>query len=370
MNEGDYTFPEMRDMHFVYGLADGNAAEARRLYAERYPNRVLPVARVFTNIHRRLGEMGQLGRYAADAGRGRNVRNPELEEAVLQHFADQPSTSTRAVGNQLGVSHSSVWRVLHENGQHPFSRLPVHELTPVDYPLRVDFAETVLVRCEVEPDFPAIIMFTDESCFKRESSYNTRNYHLWSEENPHGSYVRGFQHRLSVNLWVGILGDHLIGPHRLPARLNGDTYLAFLQDILPGLMEDIPLALRQRMWFQQDGAPPHFDLRVREYLLNVFQGRVIMRGAPAAAMAIPWPARSPDVTPPDFFVWGFYKNEVYDPARGPIVDEEDLLQRIEEATNALRALAASGRFARVREDFVRRLRKCIEVGGRQFEHLL
>ncbi|RWS01672.1 uncharacterized protein B4U80_05019, partial [Leptotrombidium deliense] len=26
---------------------------------------------------------------------------------------------------------------------------------------------------------------------------------------------------------------------------------------------------------------------------------------------INWPARSPDLTPPDFFLWGFLKNTVY-----------------------------------------------------------
>jgi hypothetical protein len=28
----EYTFAELRDMYFVYGLADGNAREAKRLY--------------------------------------------------------------------------------------------------------------------------------------------------------------------------------------------------------------------------------------------------------------------------------------------------------------------------------------------------
>ena len=42
MEAKDYTFAEMADIHFFYGLASGNADEARRLYQETFPNRRLP----------------------------------------------------------------------------------------------------------------------------------------------------------------------------------------------------------------------------------------------------------------------------------------------------------------------------------------
>jgi len=37
----EFTFEELADMHLMYGLAEGNAAEARRFYADRYVNRKL-----------------------------------------------------------------------------------------------------------------------------------------------------------------------------------------------------------------------------------------------------------------------------------------------------------------------------------------
>lgn len=49
---------EFADMHYMYGLADGNAFEARRLYAERFPQRIVPDARTFSSVHRRLREKG------------------------------------------------------------------------------------------------------------------------------------------------------------------------------------------------------------------------------------------------------------------------------------------------------------------------
>jgi hypothetical protein len=39
-----------------------------------------------------------------------------------------------------------------------------------------------------------------------------------------------------------------------------------LRDVFPELLEEVPLAIRQRMWLQHDGAPAHFSLSVRDHL--------------------------------------------------------------------------------------------------------
>ena len=74
--------------------------------------------------------------------------------------------------------------------------------------------------------------------------------------------------------------------------------------------------------FQQDGAPPYWALRVRRSLDMRFPGQWIGRGGP-----IPWPARSPDVTPLDFFFWGYVKDLVF---QTPVADIDDLTTRIRE----------------------------------------
>lgn len=54
----NFTNSEMADMHLMYGLANCSGTEARRLYQERFPNRVLPCNKTFSTIHRRLAETG------------------------------------------------------------------------------------------------------------------------------------------------------------------------------------------------------------------------------------------------------------------------------------------------------------------------
>lgn len=70
--------------------------------------------------------------------------------------------------------------------------------------------------------------------------------------------------------------------------------------------EQIEQESNLKIVFQQDGAPPHFALRVRERLNEKFPGQWIGRGGP-----ILWPPRSPDLSPLDFFLWGYVKDTVY-----------------------------------------------------------
>ncbi|GFV07687.1 uncharacterized protein TNCV_4941891 [Trichonephila clavipes] len=91
----------------------------------------------------------------------------------------------------------------------------------------------------------------------REGIFNTHNSHSGAAANPHVTRTRAAQDRFLVNVWAGILGDHLIGSYILPDRLTGPRYLIFLEQVLPQLLDSahVTAATRTSMWFQQDGAP-------------------------------------------------------------------------------------------------------------------
>jgi hypothetical protein len=46
-----------------------------------------------------------------------------------------------------------------------------------------------------------------------------------------------------------------VGPCLLPDRPTAQRYNDFLRAVQPGLVEDVPLAVRQKLWFQHNGAP-------------------------------------------------------------------------------------------------------------------
>ena len=59
--------------------------------------------------------------------------------------------------------------------------------------------------------------------------------------------------------------------------------------------------------------PPHFHRNVRVLLSCVLQQRWIRRAAKGDNHLLPWPPRSSDLTPCDFFLLGFVKDSVYLP---------------------------------------------------------
>lgn len=105
-----------------------------------------------------------------------------------------------------------------------------------------------------------------------------------------------------------LLGNRLLGPIIYDENLNGERYLQMLREsILPLIRDAIPPEDLQELWFQQDGCPAHNTRQVMEFLREHFGNRIICNNGPVA-----WPARSPDLTPLDFFLWGYVKNKVYE----------------------------------------------------------
>ena len=295
-----------------------------------------------------------------DQGRPRPVRQA-VEDEVLHRVEANPSTSVRHLASDVGTSTWAVHKVLKSHNLHPFKLIKVQDLSPEDFPRRLAFSNWVVEKVQEEPNFPSVVLFTDEKGFSREGTFNHQKSHHWAEQNPHAKHVRGYQRKFHINVWAGIVGDHLLGPYPLPARLNAENYLQFLRQVLPELLEaNLPLPLFFNHWFQQDGCPAHYGLNVRAYLDQTYPNRWMGRGGP-----VPWPARSPDLTPLDFYLWGAMEAFVYET---PVLTEQDLMARIVMAGEFIRT--DPGVFLRVRTEWLRRCRKCVEVEGGHFQHLL
>ena len=111
------------------------------------------------------------------------------------------------------------------------------------------------------------------------------------------------------------------------------------------------------MWFQQDGATAHTAVISIAALRRLFPQRVISHFGD-----VPWPPRSPDLTAPDFFLWGYLKNKVYSNGHTDLhtlkenIPEE--IAKISEET--LQATMCS---------FLTRVHLCIKEGGGHLKDL-
>lgn len=279
---------------------------------------------------------------------------------MLDRIEEDPSLSTRIIANQEGSSQSTVWRILHEMLLYPYHIQRVQALEERDFHPRVEFCNWLEETRVAVENFEKKILFTDEAGFTRNGIFNFHNNHMWTDENPHATVQKAHQQQFSLNVWAGIIDGHLIGPVFMPQRLNGQIYTNFLQNELPQMLEDLPLLLRAQMWFMHDGAPPHFSITARDHLNNAYRNRWIGRGGP-----VPWPARSPDLNPLDFYLWGHIKQLVYS---RPIPNIDVLRQRIEEGFQTIKNNPRI--LPRVHRNLIKRLSACRDANGNNFEHFL
>jgi len=349
-----YSNAEYADMIYVYGFCDGNSVNAVGEYQQRFPNRRTPSRRVFTRIYQTLRDTGAFP--GVHIAAERCVNEGVDEEGIIQMVQNSPRASTRRVARRLLVPQTRVWRTLHAEGMYPYHVQRVQHLRPGDFAQRLEFCKWLNDSRRSH----RYILFTDEAQFNRDGVNNTHNSHVWASENPHATVESNFQLRFSVSVWCAVLDDQLIGPYILEGRLTGGAYLRFLQEELPRLLEDVPLNKRARMYFQHDGAPPHSSREVVNFLNCRFPGRWIGRGGPHH-----WPARSPDLSPLDYCVWGWMKELVYSVKVGT---REELLRRILDAADHISRSPLKLQSAT--RAVHNRATSCVAVGGGIFENVI
>lgn len=125
--------------------------------------------------------------------------------------------------------------------------------------------------------------------------------------------------------------------------------------IIPAIRATIPEEQFNRVWFQQDGCPAHNSREVEIFLRSIFGNRIISNTGP-----VHWPARSPDITPLDFYLWGYVKNEVYE------YDPPENRAVLEERTRDVLANINRNTLNRVCRLVYTKCQKCVEKNGRHF----
>ena len=298
------------------------------------------------------------------------INTPVLSEQnqlrILLSVQENPIQSTPSRSDVLDISCTSIKRVLQSNKVRPYKISYHQKLYPGDNGKRIDFCSWAIEKVHQNPDFFRNVLFTDESSFRSDGIINRHNIRFYSQENPYwtGEIIK--QGRFSVNVWGGIINNHVIGPHFFEGILTANIYLDFLRETLPILLQNFNLQVNN-IWFQHDGAPVHGTRAVTNFLTENYGTRWIgNRGNPwyendeEATGPILWPPRSPDLNPLDFFWWGFVKNFVY---ATPCENINELKDRIREAFRAVN----NQMIYNTQQNFVKRINMCLVAEGGIFE---
>ncbi|GFW48470.1 putative LOC100569746 [Trichonephila clavipes] len=79
----------------------------------------------------------------------------------------------------------------------------------------------------------------------------------------------------------------------------------------------------EELWFQQDGSTCHTARATIDLLKDTFGDRLISRFVP-----VNWPPRSCDLTPLDYFLWGYVKSLIYADKPQTLDHLEDNIRRV------------------------------------------
>ncbi|GFU53806.1 uncharacterized protein TNCV_4254251 [Trichonephila clavipes] len=102
--------------------------------------------------------------------------------------------------------------------------------------------------------------------------------------------------------------------------VNGDRYRAMITNFFIPELNNHDV---QELWFQQDGATCHTARATIDLLKDTFGDRLISRFEP-----VNWPPRSCDLTPLDYFLWGYVKSLVYADKPQTLDHLEDNIRRV------------------------------------------
>lgn len=349
---------EKTEAILIYAEAGRNFHEAERIFNDRFPDN--PICRKY--LRELVDKFQRTGSLLREKGSGRKSLPEEQQIQIVASVVNNPQQSTATVSRECNVSTTTVKKYLKKHKFHPYKLIILHELQEDDPDRRIQFCEVMSERIIHNPAYTKTICFSDECTFFLNGNVNRQNVRYWSDENPHIFRENHTQTPEKVNVWAGILGDHIIGPIFLDENLTGVLYLNLLQNVIhPQIEETVAnnrVEFENPVIFQQDGAPPHFFRPVRDWLDQTYPGRWIGRRGP-----MEWPARSPDLTPLDFFLWGYVKSKVYVTKPQTI---EELKTRIRQVCSSITA----DTFQNVRNEFRNRLFYCQVVQGQHFENLL
>lgn len=270
---------------------------------------------------------------------------------------NNPRKSTRQFAHELNKPRKRIQNTLHSHGYKAFKIHVSQALRPGDNERRLQFCNWFVQKIDENVDFLNNIIWTDECNFSTSGLFNRNNEHYWSIDNPRINQQVRIQGRTSFNVWIGMWRNTIIGPFIYDGTLTSERYLNLIRNDVLDALDNQPLAVLQEIWWQQDGAPAHNGREVTQFLNHVFPNKWIGNNG-----FVRWPARSPDLNPLDYFLWGYLQNRLY---KNTPHDLQVLRQNLIREVAAIPARTIHRAVLKIQ----RQARKCIQAEGYLFEHL-
>jgi hypothetical protein len=190
--------------------------------------------------------------------------------ACRKRFIEAHKNQLEELLLQLGISQTTVWRVVHNRLHLHAHRVQTVQASKPDDKLRCfQSAKDILSKDEADEKYLRRWIFSDEATFYLSGRVNYHNCRIWGSENPH--VIREIERdSAKVSVWGALSCSEVLGPFFFAEQtVTAMTYLNMLRlYLLPQLEDHQP-----NVMFQQNGAPPALrSLLSENFLARVFLG--------------------------------------------------------------------------------------------------
>ena len=345
-------------------IREKSVTKTRRLFCNWYsvPMRKAPTATTIRTLADKFRTVGSVADKVR-TGRLKTVRTAENIERVRLSVLQSPKTSSRRRSKQLGLSDTSLRTILKDDlNLYPYKIQIRQLLSDVDRESRVQMCNWFNDRLSADEHWLDDVWFTHEAHFHLNGVVNRQNYRYWGTEKPDEIAERPL-HSPKCTAWCAISTHGVIGPFWFEDE-NGDTTTVNAERYRAVIGKFWKALTRKRnvdkniQWFQQDGATAHTANETLLWLRQRFDDRVISRRTDNI-----WASHSPDLNPPDFFLWGYTKDRVYVNKPRTIVD---LKAAVKEVIGRITPAVCRD----VVINFAARVRECLARRGGHIEHVI
>jgi histone-lysine N-methyltransferase SETMAR len=289
------------------------------------------------------------------SGRPISETTPQNIEQIRLLIDDDPYLTIEEIQEETGFSYGTIQRILttHLNLRKITARYVPKELTDLQRAERVRICKENLEKIQQGTWRLCDIITGDESWFRHKQLGRKSSHAAWIRRgDPPPTVVR--QNRYAPRTLLAIFfksnGPLLI--HRLePGQTINHHY--YIDNCLRPVVDEIK---RQRpsygtrgIKFHHDNGKPHVHNNVLAYLES--EGLTV----------VPHPPNSPDLSPCDFWLFDFIKENLPDQS-----DSQSLHDAVISFMNSL----SNEEYKKTFEKWIERMQLCIDNQGDYFEHLM
>lgn len=260
--------------------------------------------------------------------------NADATEELICSQEEQPGThvAPRGIKRRLGISRSSVKRVIKNRGINQFKRMKTPRLTDGARNRRLQRAAGLIEKFEKNKRMIEKCVWQDEKDFTLEVPVNSQNDRVYYKgkkaDVPDANLISQTKKQskkvmVSAGLsWQGVTKPFFVNNQGL--KVNAVRYEKHLRTQLFPAIDN--LVKRDDWIFIQDGASSHTSNLVQEFLEETLKKRFVRKQE--------WPPSSPDCNPLDYYFWDAIKTKVYEGRfNRPFANEEELKHRIRQVWN-------------------------------------